>query len=332
MREVISVRDKLVSSSSIPTEPEIQKALAYCEAAADTLVDPADQALDTKDGSAVSALLSVEERVAAKSNPKSPEISTTTQKYIDQLSSVAYSILLHPTVFITPDILRQYVDLQSRLKKPDLFPSVFKLYASKPMPEEGSFPIKYKNQNPNKLANAINIDVAGKALQSAIETKQLRAAMEIVESAYATRAFRRSKVARKGLIPAAGLAAAPVAAYAIASQLSTYQSTMEPSMATNIAFAGILAYVGFTATIGVVAVTTANDQMDRVTWIQGMPLRERWIREEERAAIDKIAGAWGFRETWRRGEEEGGEWEALREWIGRKGMILDRTELMEGME
>jgi hypothetical protein len=156
--------------------------------------------------------------------------------------------------------------------------------------------------------------------------------MEIVESTYATKAFRRNKFARKCLIPATGLAVAPIAAYAIASQLSMYQSTMDPATATNIAFAGILAYVGFTATIGVVAVTTANDQMDRVTWSQGTPLRERWIREEERAAIDRIAGAWGFRETWRRGEEEGAEWDALREWIGRKGMILDRTELMEGME
>lgn len=103
-------------------------------------------------------------------------------------------------------------------------------------------------------------------------------------------------------------------------------------MATNVAFAGILAYVGFTATIGMVAVTTANDQMDRVTWATGMPLRERWLKEEERAALDRVAGAWGFKETWRRGEEEGREWEELREWIGRRGMVLDRVELMEGME
>jgi len=332
MREAISVRDKLLSSSSIPTEQEIQKALAYCEFVAKTLVDPTDQALGNKDGSAASALLSVEERATTKSTPKSPKFSTAVQKHIDQLSSIAHSILLHPTIFITPDILRQYVDLQSLLKKPETFPSIFKLYASKPTPEEGSTPIKYKQQNPNKVSNAVNIDVADTALQAAIETKQLGAAMEIVESTYATKAFRRNKFARKGLLPATGLAVAPVAAYAIASQLSIYQSTMDPAMATNIAFAGILAYVGFTATIGVVAVTTANDQMDRVTWIQGMPLRERWIREEERGAIDRIAGAWGFRETWRRGEEEGEEWDALREWIGRKGMVLDRTELMEGME
>jgi cytochrome c oxidase assembly factor CtaG len=156
--------------------------------------------------------------------------------------------------------------------------------------------------------------------------------MDIIEAAYTTKAFQRAKFVRKGLLPATGLAVAPVAAYTIASQLAILQTTMDSAMATNVAFAGILAYVGFTATIGVVAVTTANDQMDRVTWAPGVPLRERWIREEERAAIDKVAGAWGFRESWRRGEEEGEDWDALREWIGQKSMMLDRVELMEGME
>lgn len=332
MREVISVRDKLISLPFSPIEEDVKQALAYCEVVAEDIIDPAQQVLDDKDESPASALLSLDEQPASKAVPKSPNLSTATQKYVNQLSTIAHSILLHPTILITPDLLRQYINLQSSLKKPETLPPIFKLYASKPMPVEGSSPVKYIEQNPNKIANAIDTQVADKALQSAIETKQLQAAMDIVDSAYATIAFRRNKFARKGLIPATGLAVAPIAAYALASQLSTYQSTMEPSTATNIAFAGILAYMGFTAMLGIVAVTTANDQMDRITWNPGMPLRERWIREEERAAIDRIAGAWGFRETWRRGEEEGIEWEALREWVGRKGMILDRTELMEGME
>lgn len=107
---------------------------------------------------------------------------------------------------------------------------------------------------------------------------------------------------------------------------------MDTTTATNLAFVGILSYVVFTATIGVVAVTTSNDQMNRVTWATGLPLRERWMREEERAAIDRVASAWGFKETERRGEEEGEEWDALREWIGQRGMVLDRVELMDGME
>ncbi len=102
--------------------------------------------------------------------------------------------------------------------------------------------------------------------------------------------------------------------------------------ATGVAFAGIFTYVAATTTIGYVAITTANDQMDRVTWAIGMPLRERWLREDERGAVDRVAGAWGFKERWRRGDEEGEEWEALREWIGMRGMVLDKSELLEGME
>ena len=103
-------------------------------------------------------------------------------------------------------------------------------------------------------------------------------------------------------------------------------------MARNMIFAGTLAYVGFTAMIGFVAITTSNDQMKRVTWATGLPLRERWLREEERALVDKLAIAWGFQDEFRRGEEEGQDWEALKEWAGLRGMIVDRVSLMEGME
>jgi len=72
--------------------------------------------------------------------------------------------------------------------------------------------------------------------------------------------------------------------------------------------------------------------MVRVTWVQGTPLRERWIREEERRALDLVAMAWGFEEKERRGFEEGEEWELLREVVERKGMVLDDPALMEGME
>ena len=107
---------------------------------------------------------------------------------------------------------------------------------------------------------------------------------------------------------------------------------MDPTQFSQIAFVGILAYLGFTSVIGLVALTTSNDQMKRVTWANGMPLRERWLREDERAAIDRVASAWGLSDNARQGEEEGSEWEELRSWIGRRGMVLDRVELMEGME
>jgi hypothetical protein len=291
--------------------------------------EPPSPSLNQTDGAA-SVLLSVDDSGSKKIPPH--KLPPTFQHMADELSSLAYAIVKHPPVFITPEALEQYVGIQACLGKPETFPEVFQLYANKPLPEEGSSPIRYLKQNPKKVANAISVSVAHSALQTAIDAKQLAIAMDIIESSFTTTAFHRAKFVRKGLLPATGLAVAPVAAYTIASQIAILQTTMDSAMATNVAFAGILAYLGFTTTIGVVAVTTANDQMDRVTWAPGVPLRERWMREEERAAIDKVAGAWGFRETWRRGEEEGEDWDALREWVGSKAMMLDRVELMEGME
>ncbi|KAH6678372.1 hypothetical protein B0J14DRAFT_320943 [Halenospora varia] len=328
-QEVKAICNGLLSTKDIPSEQETIQTLGQCQALAKLLAHESNLPSLGSKGRASSALLSLDDSSRAKSSTTRPQ---TLQSLQDELSRCAYEIMLHPPVFITPEALKLYVDTQSTLERPETLPEILQLYASKLLPEEGSSPIRYAEQNPDKVSNAITKSVADQALQTAIDAKQLIPAMDIIESSYSTTAFRRAKFVRKGLLPATGLAIAPLAAYTLASQLASLQTTMETGMATNVAFAGMLAYVGFTATIGVVAVTTANDQMDRVTWAPGLPLRERWVREEERAAIDKVAGAWGFREVWRRGEEEGEEWDALREWIGLKGMILDRTELMEGME
>lgn len=324
--------ERIINDESIPKEEVILSVLEKCQILARQLIKPEDSQLKSKDGSAASALLEVEEPDPVKVVPKSDKISPAVQSTVNKISQTAYNLLLPHKCYVTPKILQKYVDLQYTLQKPETLPEMFYLYANKPIPELGSSPVKYRKPNPNKAANAVSLAVADRALQTAINAKALAVAMNIVGTTYATTASRRAKFIRKGLLPATGLAAAPVAAYTVATQFGLYQSSMDPQMATNMAFVGILAYLGFTTTIGVVAVTTANDQMDRVTWATGMPLRERWIREEERAAIDKIAGAWGFRQTWRRGEEEGQDWDTLREWIGRKGMVLDRSELMEGME
>ncbi|KAH8663130.1 hypothetical protein BGZ60DRAFT_380239 [Tricladium varicosporioides] len=329
LQEVKSICNSLLSTKGIPSEQETIQTLGKCQALAKILAHESSLPSLGSKGRASSALLSIDDSARTKSSTTRPQ---TLQSLQDELSEYAYKIMLHPPMFITPEALKLYVDTQSTLERPETLPEILQLYASKPLPEEGSSPLRYVEQNPDKVSNAITKSVADQALQAAIDAKQLIPAMDIIESSYSTTAFRRAKFVRKGLLPTTGLAIAPLAAYTLASQLASLQTTMETGMATNVAFAGMLAYVGFTATIGVVAVTTANDQMDRVTWAPGLPLRERWAREEERAAIDKVAGAWGFREVWRRGEEEGEEWDALREWIGLKGMILDRTELMEGME
>lgn len=308
-------------------------ALKRCNALAERLVfdSPSPSPSFEQKNGAASALLSLDDSSNTRKIPLH-KLPSFVQRMVDELSALAFSVVKHATVFITPEILETYTAIQVSLGKPESFPEVFDMYANKPLPLEGSSPIQFKEQNPNKVSSAVPVAIANRALQTAIDAKQLEVAMGIIESTYTTRAFHRAKFVRKGLLPVTGLAVAPVAAYTLASQLAHLQTTMEAGMATNVAFAGMLAYIGFTATIGVVAVTTANDQMDRVTWAQGMPLRERWIREEERAAIDKVAGSWGFREIWRRGEEEGEDWDNLREWIGLRGMILDRVELMEGME
>ncbi|KAH7330291.1 hypothetical protein BKA65DRAFT_56397 [Rhexocercosporidium sp. MPI-PUGE-AT-0058] len=328
LQDVRATCNTLLMQKSIPSEGDILLALRQCKATADLLVMD-QQNVSKKDGAA-SALLSLDESSAKKIPVHKPP--PTLQRLADQLSNLAYSVVKFPPVFISPEVLALYTAIQSTLSKPETFPEVFKLYANKPFPKEGSDPISYSKPNPNKSANAVPLQVADQALQAAIDAKQLVVAMEIIEASFTTKAAHRAKFIRKGLLPATGLAVAPIAAYTVASQLALLQTTMDTAMATNVAFVGILAYVGFTATVGVVAVTTANDQMDRVTWAQGVPLRQRWMREEERSAIDKVAGAWGFREAWRRGEEEGEDWDALREWIGRKSMMLDRVELMEGME
>lgn len=325
--EVKVTVNSLLSLKRIPSEREALHALEQCDILANTLLETVSLGRKYR---AASTLLSLDDTGLKRS--QSLKLPPATKSIQNDLSDLAFSIITHPPVFITPKMLDLYVHIQAALKRPETFPQAFNLYANKPVPEEGSSPIRYLSPNPNKVANAIPQNVADLALQTAIEAKQLVVAMDIVEFSYATKAFRRAKFVRKGLLPTTGVAVFPIAAYSVASQLALLQTTMETNMATNVAFAGILAYVGFTGTLGIVALTTANDQMDRVTWTLGIPLRQRWIREEERAAIDRIAGAWGFREVWRRGEEEGEEWDALREWIGMKGMVLDRTSLMEGME
>ncbi|KAJ2966972.1 hypothetical protein NUW58_g10542 [Xylaria curta] len=286
--------------------------------------------------STASTLLSLDGTAKAPTQPpqlpEGLEYSAKLRELINKISETAYLIIAHPPVFITPQLLQQYVKVQAKLGKPETIPRVFQLYASKPLPQEGSSPPTYTEQNPNRASNAIESGVVDAALDIAIEAKNLDAAVGIIENSYGTKAFVRSKLLRHGLLPLGTFAATPLAAYILASNFSGLQQTMDSATATNVAFAGILAYVGFTASIGIGCAHDGNDQMKRVTWAPGMALRKRWIREEERAALDKIACAWGFQESWRQGEEEGADWDALREYIGQKGMMLDRTELMEGMD
>ncbi|MCJ1243625.1 hypothetical protein MMC30_000822 [Trapelia coarctata] len=335
--EVLQDALQVLESPAPPSERAVVESLRTCERIARyfrTDSDSKGSEPKTQDTPAMNLLFLDEKDEASKSSSRSATALAKAIKdqAITKISDVAYKIVTSPKVFITPRILELYVNIMSLLGRPETLSQVFSLYAKKPVPQPNTSPIQFTSPSPNAAASAVPMKIATTAMDAAIEVKNLPLCLDILNTTVCAPAFRRSKILKKAVVPLIGFSLAPLAAYTVASQLSMYQDTMSPEMATNIAFAGIIAYVGLTATTGIVAVTTANDQMDRVTWATGMPLRERWLREEERAMIDRVAGAWGFKEPWRRGEEEGQDWAALKEFTGLKGMVLDRVELMEGME
>ncbi|KJR86604.1 uncharacterized protein SPSK_02505 [Sporothrix schenckii 1099-18] len=338
---VNGARDRLLSHPGVPSEGETATALRICSEAADLIMDAAVQpqlsSIDHQSDTAASTLLSLDGRkTAAAPAAADPTVDAAPRlrRAIDQISDAAYMIADEPRVFLTPQLLEQYVQIQARLGRPESLPHVLSLYASKPAPAPAPAaggPITYKTQNPRRPSSAVGARVAATALEAALAAQNLDAAVGVIEHTYAAPAFVRAKLLRHGLLPAFVVVGVPAATYSLASKLATLQETMDTTTATSLSFAAILAYIAFTGTIGVVANTTANDQMRRVTWAPGTPLRERWLREEERAALDSVACAFGFREAHRFGEEEGTEFQALREYIMRKGMLLDQIELMEGM-
>ena len=333
LRKAIGV----LRTDKVPEDEAVIKALQICENLAQSITEPIEPTKmpPKSETGPTSNLLSMEEGATPFKKPDLPRASLTTPVktgIIQKITKAAYEIIADANVFITPQVLATYVRTQAILGRPETFPEIFYLFASKPIPLTDTAPIKYKPANPNRSTSAIPLFVAQTALKVAIQSKNLALALSIIDASVCTTAYKRNKLLRKALLPFTVFALTPPAAYVVAQQFAEYQTTMEPQMATNIAFVGIIAYVGFTATIGMVAVTTANDQMDRITWARGMALRERWLREDERALIDRVAGAWGFQDVYMRGEEESPEWEALRQWTGLRGMVLDAPELMEGME
>lgn len=320
------------TESKIPEEERVLYVLEQLEYLARSVLDDKTAAEGkaqpkTKDQkqTATSALLG---SVNARSYPA----SISKASILSSISARAEEIVRHPDVFLTPAILKAYIQLQGLLHQPSSFPDVFHLYARKPIPSVGKDAVSYSAASPDQVKSAVPSDTASLALTSAIDAHNLPLAMDIISTTFCTPAFKKAKVFRQAAFPIVGLGVAPIAAYSLSSTFSHFQQSMDPGTATGMAFAGIMTYIGAVSMVGYVAVTTANDQMDRVTWATGVPLWERWVREEERAAIDRLAGAWGFKELQRRGEEEGDEWDALREWVGSRGMVLDKVSLMEGME
>lgn len=249
-----------------------------------------------------------------------------------QISELAYKLVRDAKVYISEPVLEMYVRIVCLLGKPEYLPEIFHLYAHKKIPLQGSRPVKYSDPWPKMPKYAVPLKLAEAALESAILKKNLPLALAIIETTVAAPAFRASKVVRKASGPGLIVGATPLVAYAGADWVSHWQNTMDVEMAKYTAIAGALAYIGTLTTIGFVALTTWNDQMQRVVWRPGTKLRDRWTREEERAFLDRLALAWGFQEKYRWGEEHGQDWQTLRDACGMRDMILDKTELMEGMQ
>lgn len=256
----------------------------------------------------------------------------TLQDAIDSISGTAYDIVTHANVEMTPEILELYVQVQARLGQPEPLPAVLELYATKPKPAVKNGIIRYVRRNPDAPSRAVEMDTAELALQTAIGARNLDAALGIIEATYALPAFRRQKLIKRATAPALALAGLPFCILGLATAYAVHmQNTMDVATATTLACMGISGYFLSVGSLGLIAKLSNKDHMRRVTWTPGTPLRYRWLREEERAALDKVACAWGFREPWRHGEETGADWEGLKEYMGYRQMLLDRVEFMDGM-
>lgn len=247
------------------------------------------------------------------------------------LSKLAEGLLKHPNVFIGPNVLKVYIRLQRLLSRPHAIPEILYLYANKPVPQEGSSPPKFSKPSPKAASQAIPADLADESLTAAIESKDLSLALAVVDHTYRAPAWKRHRMFTKMGLPGALAAISPLAIYMIAQEMSVYSGYIDPWTFKMYAFAGLSSYVVCTGTLGFVALTTYNDDHDRVVWRPGVPLLDRYVRADERAALDRIACAWGFKEAWKRGDEEGEEWEGLRQLCLLRGMWLDKPDLMPGM-
>jgi len=340
MEEVEKHIEWIKSSPKVEPEAATQEALAGLESIVKQAIaiqsnKPFPVKVEIKESSANSILSlgrdddgdsTVRVKAHTSKSPSTDEIPSP--RYISRL---AKALLKHPKVFISPEILARYIRLQRLVGFPRAIPEIFYLYANKPVPELGSSPPKFSKPSPKSAKQAIPAELADAALTAAIDKKDMPLAFDIVETTYCAPAWRRHRMLTKLGVPGVIAGLTPLGLYMLAQEASVYSGYIDPWMFKIYSFLGLSTYVLCTGTLGFVAMTTYNDNHNRVVWRPGTPLLDRYMREDERAALDRIACAWGFKETWKRGDEEGEEWEGLRELISLRGMILDKPDLMPGM-
>ncbi|OAA59336.1 hypothetical protein ISF_06271 [Cordyceps fumosorosea ARSEF 2679] len=332
--------NKIQSIDGIPERPVTEAALQACLRAATALhpqLRRSAAATGEAQGRASTARLAA---LTGERRPgsKLPAVDARVAEASNRISHAAWRVLSHPNVEMAPELLEAYVRVQHQLGRPESLPAALDLYAKKSKPVAAAAAagnasvVTYRRTNPNAASRAAETHVVDLALQTAIDAKNLDAALGVIEAGFCVPAFRRAKLIKHGTAPALGLMALPFGVVGLSTAYAAYwQNTMDVTTATAIGAAGISGYLLVVGSLGVIAKLSHKDQMRRVTWTPGTPLRYRWMREEERAALDKVALAWGFKEPWRHGEETGADWEGLREYMGYRQMLLDRVEFMDGM-
>ena len=323
------------SADSIPAAADVVNLLERLQQYASRLLNTRDGLqVDNEEGSTSSGknhLTGSSESTI--STVRTAKVMSPRENTANIVSRTMYQLLCAPNVFITRPILDVYVKTQCLLGSPQFIPQIFELFASKETPIQNTSPVKYKASSPKSPNNAIPQSLATTALDAAIIRRDLDLAIAIVETTYATSAYRANRFLRKASVPIAAGMTLPFALYKLADYVAyQVQVAWDPGMYKFVVLAACGAYFGTLGVVGFVALTTYNDNHIRVSWQPGMEMRSRWLREDERAAYDRIALAWGFKEQSRWGEEQGHEWEGFREYLGVREMDLDRSNLLDGME
>ncbi|EPS36198.1 hypothetical protein H072_10257 [Dactylellina haptotyla CBS 200.50] len=331
----------------IPRETEVILAFKALQRLAASYPAPKPQTSSSPKANPNDAILSLTGAPTANGSPKtnynlptepveqSPETIEAEKEAklnapVHPLMDIAYHIIIHPYIFISPKILTEYIKLAAILKDPSTIPSVLKLYANKAVTYDPSKPPR--KPNPNAAKNAISFETARDALQVAISAKNMPLALEIIDNTMSATAWCRRKLWTKFIPFTAGAGAVPVALWRLSDWIAQFQEQWMHEKAVAYAFIGFMTYYICTGSLGMIALLTWNDHMIRVNWIPGVFMRERWFMEEQRALTDRVAMAWGYQEPHKRGLESGWEWEMLRHWAGVRGMIIDSSEMVEGRE
>ena len=332
IRKSQSFGNSILNSQTIPDEEEVLKALTTIKYAVLQLNASAENNANYAQEILIASHRSTKDVTPEDQEFASQFVKAPASLATNLLSSLAHRIVAHPPVFISEAILEAYVAIHTALQQPETLPEIFDLYAHKPIPVPNSSPITYTKPSGKKHTAAIPEDIANAGLNLAIKQKKLTLALDIISSTFGTPAWRRNRFIRKASPAVAAAVLTPMAAIPLAQMFASTTQAADPHELMTWTWVGILTYVGAVGGLGYIATTTFNDHMKRVTWLPGLALRRRWLREDERAAADRVALAWGFKQQSKWGLEEGADWELFKTWCIHRHMLVDAPELMEGME